>query len=132
MYLTCVLWIHMRWVEAEVNKEGNWHTELEPLHHIGWLLAVQGRGYVTPQDHALSSTRCHKPGLLPHCLGTCRKNTVCYDWSKEILPPQQYLIGLKSSNVHWEAVILHSTSTLCQTYGLWAKTGPLRFSVRPT
>lgn len=69
-HLTSVLWIHMRRVEAEVDEEGDRHSKLEPLHHIGRLLAVQGRGHVTPQDHALSSTRRHKPGLLSHSVGT--------------------------------------------------------------
>lgn len=57
-------------VEAEVDEEGNRHSKLEPLHHIGGLLAVQGRGHVTPQDHALSSVRRHKPGFLSHTVGT--------------------------------------------------------------
>ena len=60
----------MRRVEAEVDEEGNRHSKLEPLHHIGGLLAVQGRGHVTPQDHALSGARRHKPGLLSHSVGT--------------------------------------------------------------
>lgn len=70
LHLTSVLWIHMRRVEAEVDEEGNRHSKLEPLHHIGGLLAIQGRGHVTPQDHALSSARRHKPGLLSHSVGT--------------------------------------------------------------
>lgn len=70
---TCVLWIHMRRVEAEVDEEGNRHSKLEPLHHIGRLLAVQGRGHVAPQDHALSGARRHKPGLLSHSVGTCKQ-----------------------------------------------------------
>lgn len=69
-FLTGVLWIHMRRVEAEVDKEGNGDSELEPLHHIGGLLAIQGRGHVTPQDHALTGARRHKPGLLSHSVGT--------------------------------------------------------------
>lgn len=68
--LTSVLWIHMRRVEAEVDEEGNRHSKLEPLHHIGGLLAIQGRGHVTPQDHALSGARRHKPRLLSHSVGT--------------------------------------------------------------
>lgn len=60
----------MRRVEAEVDEEGNRHSELEPFHHIGRLLAVQGRGHVAPQDHALSGARRHKPGLLSHSVGT--------------------------------------------------------------
>lgn len=69
-HLTCVLWIHMRRVEAKVDEEGNRHSELEPFHHIGRLLAVQGRGHVAPQDHALSGACRHKPGLLSHSVGT--------------------------------------------------------------
>lgn len=60
----------MRRVEAEVDEEGNRHSELEPFHHIRRLLAVQGRGHVAPQDHALSGASCHKPGLLSHSVGT--------------------------------------------------------------
>lgn len=60
----------MRRVEAEVDEEGNRHSELEPFHHIGRLLAIQGRGHVAPQDHALSSARRHKPGLVSHAVGT--------------------------------------------------------------
>lgn len=71
--LTSVFWIHMRRVEAEVDEEGNRHSKPEPLHHIGGLLAVQGRGHVTPQDHALSSARRHKPGLLSHSVGTWKE-----------------------------------------------------------
>ena len=77
--LTSVLWIHMRRVEAEVDEEGDRHSKLEPLHHIGGLLAVQGRGHVTPQDHALSGARRHKPGLLSHSVGTSgEKETAFY------------------------------------------------------
>lgn len=60
----------MRRVEAEVDEKGDRHSKLEPLHHIGRLLAVQGRGHVTSQDHALSGTCRHKPGLLSHSVGT--------------------------------------------------------------
>lgn len=69
-YLTSILWIHMRRVEAKVDEEGNRHSKLEPLHDIRGLLAIQGRGHVTPQDNALSSTRCHKPGLVSYSVGT--------------------------------------------------------------
>ena len=67
--LTGVLWVDMRRVEAEADEEGDGHSELEPLHHVGGLLAVQGRGHVTSQDHALSSARRHKLGLLSHSVG---------------------------------------------------------------
>ncbi|MEQ2164976.1 hypothetical protein GOODEAATRI_012256 [Goodea atripinnis] len=60
----------MRRVEAEVDEEGDRHSKLKPLHHIGGLLAIQGRGHVTPQDHALSSACRHKPGLLSYSVGT--------------------------------------------------------------
>lgn len=70
VHLTSVLWIHMRRVEAEVDEERNRHSKLEPLHHIGGLLSIQGRGHVTPQDHALSSACRYKPGLLSHSVGT--------------------------------------------------------------
>lgn len=68
--LTSVLWVHMGRVEAEVDEERNRHSELEPLHHVGGLLAIQGRGHVAPQDHALSGARRHKPRLLSHSVDT--------------------------------------------------------------
>lgn len=68
--LTSVLRVHMRRVEAEVDEEGNRHTEFEPLHHIGSLLAVEGVAHVTSQNNALSYTGRHKLGLLSHSVGT--------------------------------------------------------------
>lgn len=60
----------MRRVEAEVDEEGNRDSKLEPFHHVGGLLAIQGRGHVTPQDHALAGACRHKAGLLSHAVGT--------------------------------------------------------------
>lgn len=88
-HLTSVLWIHMRRVEAEVDEEGDRHSKLEPLHHIGRLLAVQGRGHVTPQDHALSGARRHKPGLLSHSVGTLEEGRKKKHYKKEILTLNQ-------------------------------------------
>lgn len=58
----------MRRVEAKVDKKGNRHSILEPLHHIG--LAVQGTGHVASQDDVFSCACCHKLGLLSHSVGT--------------------------------------------------------------
>lgn len=66
--ITCVLRVHMRRVEAEVDEEGDGHSILEPLHHVG--LAVQGAGNVASQDDTLSCTGRHKLGLLSHSVGT--------------------------------------------------------------
>ncbi len=45
--LTGVLRVHMRRIETEVDEEGDRHTEFEPLHDIGSLLAVKGVAHVT-------------------------------------------------------------------------------------
>lgn len=67
-YLTSIVWVHVRRVEAKVDEEGDGHSILEPLHHIG--LAVQGVGHVASQDDVLSCTCRHKLGLLSHTVGT--------------------------------------------------------------
>lgn len=43
--LTGVLGVHVRRVEAEVDEEGDGHSKLEPLHHVG--LAVEWVSHVT-------------------------------------------------------------------------------------
>lgn len=58
----------MRRVEAKVDEEGDGHSILEPLHHIG--LAVQRVGHVASQDDVLSCTCRHKLGLFSHSVGT--------------------------------------------------------------
>jgi len=58
----------MRRVEAKVDEEGDGHSILEPLHHVG--LAVQGVGHVASQDDVLSCTCRYKLGLLSHSVGT--------------------------------------------------------------
>ena len=58
----------MRRVEAKVDEEGDGHSILEPLHHVG--LAVQGAGHVASQDDVLSCAGRHKLGLLSHSVGT--------------------------------------------------------------
>jgi len=73
--LTGVLRVHMGRIKAEVDEEGDRHSELEPLHHVGWLLAVQGGGHVAPQDHALSGARRHKARLLSHSVDTWERHT---------------------------------------------------------
>lgn len=68
--LTCIFRIHMRRIEAEVDEKRDRHTELEPLHHIGGLLAVEGVAHITSQNYALSCTGRHKLGLLSHAVDT--------------------------------------------------------------
>lgn len=68
-YLTGIFRVHMRRVEAKVDEEGDGHSILEPLHHIG--LAIQGMGHVASQDDVLSCSCCHKLRLLSHSVGTC-------------------------------------------------------------
>lgn len=67
--LTGVLWVHMGRVESEVDEEGDGHSELEPLHHVG--LPVERVGHVTSQNHGVPSTGSHKLGLLSDSVGTC-------------------------------------------------------------
>lgn len=96
--LTCVLRVHVRRVEAEVDKEGDWHSIFEPLHHVG--LAVQGVGHVASQDDVLSCSSCHKLGLLSHSVGT---------WGEKRLlinQPTHY------SNRRWVRVIQTSSNIL--------------------
>lgn len=69
--LTSVLRVHMRRIETEVDEEGDRHTEFEPLHDIGSLLAVKGVANVTSQNNTLSCTGRHKLGLLSDSVGTC-------------------------------------------------------------
>lgn len=69
--LTGVLRVHMRRVESEVNEEGDGHSELEPLHHVG--LPVERVGHVTSQNHGVPSTGSHKLGFLSDSVGTCSK-----------------------------------------------------------
>lgn len=66
--LTSIFRVHMRRVEAKVDEEGDGHSILEPLHHVG--LAVQGAGHVASQDDVLSCTCRHKLGLFSHSAGT--------------------------------------------------------------
>ena len=57
----------MRGVEAEVDKEGDGHSILEPLHHVG--LTVEGVGHVASQDDDVARARRHKLGLVLHSAG---------------------------------------------------------------
>lgn len=75
MKLTGVLRVHMGRVEAEVDEEGDGHSELEPLHHVG--LPVERVGHVTSQNHGVPSTGRHKLGLLPDSVGTCSTKCEC-------------------------------------------------------
>lgn len=67
--LTGILWDHMGRVESEVDEEGDGHSELEPLHHVG--LPVERVGHVTSQNHGVPSTGSHKLGLFSDSVGTC-------------------------------------------------------------
>lgn len=69
MRLTGVLRVHMGRIEAEVDEEGDGHSELEPLHHVG--LPVERVGHVTSQNHGVPSTGSHKLGLFSDSVGTC-------------------------------------------------------------
>lgn len=71
---TGILRVHMGRVKAEVDEEGDGHSELEPLHHVG--LAVEWVGHVTSQYHGLPSAGCHKLGLLSDSVGTCENTRI--------------------------------------------------------
>ena len=80
--LTCVLRVHMGRVVAEVDEEGDRHSELEPLHHVG--LTVEGVGHVASQDDDVARARRHKLGLVLHSAGGTWGEGIGVSWSKSL------------------------------------------------
>lgn len=68
--LTCILRVHVGWVVAKLDEDRDGHPELEPLHDIGRGLSSHWVDHVASQNHALTSSRRHKLGLLSQAVGS--------------------------------------------------------------